>query len=140
MIGAPADTYLEAAYAGDLLFERGGLRVQGEVIARDVHYPGLGMPTLTGFVTDAHDFGFYGIGGYRFDALFNAMPFVYYEDYRPGDHSLFTHVYGGAAGINLRPTPSLVVKAMGSLISITGTGLLGNVDLREFTGEVSWVF
>jgi len=140
MIGVPADTYLEAAYGGDILFERGGLRLQGEVIARDVHYPGQGLPTPAGLVTDSHDFGFYGIAGYRFDWLVNAMPFLYYEDYRPGDHSLFTHVYGEAAGLNFRPTPTLVVKAMGSLISISGMGLLGDVNLREFTGEVSWVF
>jgi len=140
-LGAAPNTYLEAAYGGDAQLDVGKLHVQAEVIARDRHYViGERAASAAGFAPDGRDFGFYGIAGYRLDHLWNVMPFVYYEDYHPTDHTYFSRVRAPAGGLNFRPSPSLVFKAMADWISISGPGLLGDVNIREFTGQVSWVF
>jgi hypothetical protein len=140
--GALPDTYLEAAYGGDAQYNHGALHVQAEVIARDRHYTAGRRPAVAaGFAPDGRDFGFYVLAGYRFDVLWNVMPFAYYEDERPADQTYFSGVVDGNVGLNFRPVPSLVLKVMASYSrSEADVGILAGVSLREYTAQAAWVF
>ncbi|HEY0476563.1 MAG TPA: hypothetical protein VGD37_03515 [Kofleriaceae bacterium] len=140
--GAMPETYLEAAYGADVLFDRGPLHIQAEAMVRERHYP-LGFRTTSGagFAADGRDLGYYAIIGYRFDQLWNVMPFFYHEDYRPSGHGFFERVDGYSAGLNFRPSASTVFKVMGSYVAIpAGQGLLQDLTLRMYTAQASWVF
>src|SRR6185295_4089880 len=99
-------------YGGDVQYDRGPLHLQGEVIAREHHYAdGARAPSAAGFMPDGRDLGFYVLAGYRFDQLWNVMPYFFHEDYRPSDHNTLEYVTADNLGFNFRPTPSLVLKA-----------------------------
>ncbi len=133
-LGAPAETYLEVAYGGDLQFDRGPLHAQGEVILHKRHYEQDGRP-------DERDFGWYVLAGYRFDRLWNVMPFMFIEAERPADHSLFDGAIDANLGLNFRPTPSLVLKLMETYVWFpSGEGLFSDAVIREFEAQACWVF
>jgi hypothetical protein len=77
----PGIAYNEVGYAADVLWTRGGLHAQAEVIGRKVAYlDGERSPAFGGgFSPDSTAFGVYGIVGYRLDRLWNVMPFVMAE-------------------------------------------------------------
>jgi hypothetical protein len=140
--GATPETYLEAAYAGDAQLDRGALHLQTEVIARDRHYTaGQRAAATAGFVPDGRDFGFYVLAGYRFERLWNVMPCVGYEDYRPADHWLFPGSGVEDAGLNFRPTPNLVFKLQATHTRFDdGTGLFAGESTYYYTAQACWVF
>jgi hypothetical protein len=142
MIGAQPETYLEAGYAGDAQFDQGPLHVQAEVIARDRHYAADALAAAApGVVPDSRDFGWYVLAGYRFDRLWNVMPFMFYEDERPGDQSLFSKAIDVNAGLNFRPAPPVVFKVMATYVWFSdGPGLFAGAAIREFQAQASWVF
>lgn len=141
--GLAAETYLEAAYGGDLQYDRGPLHLQGEIIARDRHYPGT-SPTLlspSGGPSDRHELGFYALAGYRFDRMWNVMPFVSLERQNPSDHTLYTQVTGEYVGLNFRPAPSLVFKIQGTRGYFgEGGGLFLHLKNWTLSTQASWVF
>lgn len=144
-VETPAPTYLEAAYGADARFERGPLLLQAEMIARDKHYPAdaLGVAAMsgTGTVPGGRDFGFYVLAGYRFSRLWSIMPFVFAEDEEPADHSVFTRSIDVDVGVNLRPTDSLVLKAMLLYDMFDGhTGLVDGHQLTEINLQAAWAF
>jgi hypothetical protein len=140
--GTPAETYHEAAYGGDAEYDRGPLHLQAEIIARDRHYDeGARAATATGFVPDSRDFGAYVLAGYRFDHLWNVMPFGYYEHYRPADHIYFAGIDGLNLGFNFRPTPALVLKLHFSRVKfVDGPELLGGQVIDFWSTQAAWVF
>lgn len=102
--------YNEASLAGDVKYTNGGFLIQGEVINRDVAYVEPRPANLFGgSAADFRSFGAYGITGYRFEYL-GIMPFFGGEYYNSGNgglgksRALWT-------GINMRPTPRVVLKA-----------------------------
>ena len=145
-VGVPAESYLEAAWGADLQFDRGPLHVQAEYIARDRHYENGNRPlavTGTGFSADGRDLGYYVLAGYRFDRLWNVMPYAYYQDYRPIDSfpTGFSGVKSMDGGLNFRPTPSLVLKAqVNYAVTPPLGGLLDGITIIEYGAQASWVF
>jgi hypothetical protein len=142
-MGAPAETYQEAAYGGDAQFDRGALHVQAEMIVRERHYEvGQRAATAAGFVPDGRDVGYYLLAGYRLDRFWNVMPFAYAEAYRPADHSFTTGGYDLNGGFNFRPAPSLVFKLQTTRIKLNDDGL-GPVSGQAnflYTAQAAWVF
>jgi len=137
--GALPDTYLETAYGGDVQFVRGPLHVQGEIIARDRHHGTAAASLAT--AADGRDFGYYAFAGYRFDRLWNAMPYMLFEEYRPADHTLGEVLRAGNIGFNFRPSSSLVFKVNATWSAISaGMGLLADTTVREFNTQACWVF
>jgi len=140
-LGAAGQTYLERAYGGDIQFDLGALHLQSEVIVRERHYEdGMRTTAPGGFAPDGRDLGGYALIGYRFHQLWNVMPFVYSEINKPSDHTLYERGIAEIAGLNFRPSPSLVLKAVAVHVDAKGTGLFMNGVFREIAFQVSWVF
>ena len=141
--GQMAQTFLEASYGADAQYDRGPLHLQAEVIAREHHYTsGARMASPAGFMPDGRDFGAYGLAGYRFDRMWNVMPFAVYENYEPTDHTLFERVDASTLGLNFRPTGTLVLKTEATYVMFNNDGpaLLAGMKLWLFAGQASWVF
>jgi hypothetical protein len=138
--GAPAPTFLEAAYGGDAQYDRGPLHLQGELIARERHYEdGSRAAGLFGFTPDGRDLGLYLLAGHRFDQLWNAMPYARYEYYAPLEVVVAESIQAWTAGVNLRPSPSLVLKLQGLRAAFRG-GLFADSAFWEYSAQASWVF
>jgi hypothetical protein len=132
MPGAEPETYLEAGVAGDAMYDHGGLHLQAEVVSRDRHYLDR---------TGGRDTGWYVLAGYRFDRLWNVMPFAFYNEEHPADHTFQTDVYDSDVGLNFRPAPSLVFKVMGSYtIFRSGDAYLSGERLYELAAQASCAF
>ena len=140
--GAAEPTYLEAAYAGDLQYDRGGLHLQAEVAARERQYEdGTRAPAVAGFAPDGRDFGYYVLGSYRFDRFWSVTPFAYFEHYSPQDHFLFKKADAINAGLNFRPSPGFVLKLQGLRATFPeGPGLLDGNKIYQYQAQASWVF
>jgi hypothetical protein len=147
--GVPPETYLEAVYGADLQFDRGPLHVQTEYISRDRHYEdGHRQLTVTGsgYNADGRELGYYVLAGYRFDQLWNVMPYAYYQQYRPFDAfgTGFSGVKSLDGGLNFRPSPAMVLKLqLNYARTPTGssaTGLLDRITIIQYGAQASWVF
>lgn len=140
--GGMPETYLEAAYGGDAQYDRGPLHIQGEVIGQDRHYAdGARAASPAGFKPDARAFGWYGVAGYRLDLPWYPTPYVFYNDYWPSDKTYYGRVWGYAGGVNLRPSPTLVLKASVNYAKFSeGQGVLVGGSLVEFMTQAAWVF
>jgi hypothetical protein len=141
-VGGLAPTYREAAYGLDAQYDRGALHAQFEVIARERAFDdGARVTTAAGFTPDLKDTGFYALLGYRFDRLWNVMPFAVYERYEPGDATFFEGIDGFSAGLNFRPTGGLALKLQGNqTLFHDGPELLGGRKIQFFAAQASWVF
>jgi hypothetical protein len=140
--GAMPQTFLEAAYGADAQYDHGPLHLQGELIVRERHFAdGQRSATMAGFTADGRDLGFYLLAGYRFDQLWNVMPFFFHEDYRPTDHTVTSKVRAENFGLNFRPSPSWVLKVGGAYVSFVGDqGLFAHNSLWIYNSQASWVF
>jgi len=108
--------YMESSLAADFKWEYSGFLLQSEAIMNDIVYDDLrpsdpfpppGEPP--GFVPDTRRIGVYGLTGYRFDFL-GIMPFGGLEYYDNGAIFLAkSAAFWG--GLNVRPTPRVVLKA-----------------------------
>lgn len=143
---APPNSYLEAAYGADLQYDRGPLHVQAEYIASERHYED-GQRSLTvagsGFSADGRILGYYVLAGYRFDQLWNVMPYAYYQDYRPidGFSTGFSGLKSLDVGLNFRPSPTLVLKAqVNYAVTAHHDALLDGITIIQYGAQASWVF
>jgi hypothetical protein len=141
MAGAPAETFLEAAYGVDAQLDRGGLHVQTEVIAQEVHYEaGQRVTAGGGFMPDGRSLGAYLLAGYRFNTLWNAMPFSEVSFHHPSD----PEAEGGndiQVGLNFRPNPSLVLKLTIARIALDeGQTFLAGQRFYVYGTQASWMF
>jgi hypothetical protein len=105
----------ELSLGADVKWEYKGLLVQSEAILNDVAYndsvrPQVSIPGVPpGFVPNFRQWGAYGLIGYR-TPFFGVMPWVsseYYLDPLP----VFSKVCDVSGGLNVRPTPRVVLKA-----------------------------
>ena len=145
MPGAAPHSYREESYGGDAQFDHDGLHVQGEVATRRRHYTSVmdaGVDTGgTATTTDISDTGFYILGGYRFNLLWNVMPFSYYQYYKASNESIFSSVNVEALGLNFRPTGSMVFKLQvqrGKLAD--GVGFVAGTIQYTYLTQAAWVF
>ena len=109
--------YSESNIAADLKWTWKGLLVQSEVIVNDLAYdnahrpyqPPFGPGAPAGFLPDFRSFGVYALAGHRFRCL-GLMPWFGWERYDDGAAGANTSAaFWG--GLNLRPTPRVVLKA-----------------------------
>jgi hypothetical protein len=140
--GVTPPSYNERSYGVDAQWDHGALHLQAELIGNDHHYLANARATSAkGFVPDGRQWGVYALAGYRFDRLWNVMPFLMAEYIQPIDDTLYDNITGYSGGLNFRPTSNVILKVMYGLAQSRGTGgLLGDVDIHVFTSQVAWVF
>jgi len=113
VVGVIDAQYDELSLSGDLKWQWGGLLAQGEVIENEVAFTPSGRTTSkTGapaFDSDYRRWGAYGLAGYRF-AFLGVMPYAGIGYYKEGSSSLIPKLWDFWVGLNLRPTPRVVLK------------------------------
>ena len=139
--------YDELSLGADVRWMYGGLHVQGEVMMNEAAYDDKHRPRTVGFdprptfAADYRRVGGYLLLGYRLHWL-NLMPYVM------GEHSSYTNtdlappVWAYSVGLNLRPTPNVVLKtelAYAHFLGLGSTGL-GRDDLPYFGSQAAWAF
>jgi hypothetical protein len=140
-VGATAPSYDERSYGADAQWDRGGLRIQAELIGNDRRYLDSARAISSqGFIPNGRQWGGYALVGYRFDRYWNVMPFTMVEYIQPIDESLYDDITGYSGGLNFRPSSNVILKVMYDYAVSRGTGLLGNVGIQVFTSQIAWVF
>jgi len=139
--------YDELSLGADVRWLWKGLHIQGEVMTNEARYDERYRPRTVGFdpaptfAADYRRIGGYVLIGYRMRWL-NLMPYV------TGEHSSYTNTdlapptWAWSAGLNVRPTPNVTLKAELAIATFEGTGStgLGKDDLPYFGSQVAWAF
>jgi hypothetical protein len=139
--------YDELSLGVDLRWIYGGLHVQGELMTNEARYDERYRPRTVGFdprptfVADYRRVGAYVLAGYRTSWL-NLMPYVLAEYSSYTESDLAPPVRAWSAGLNLRPTPNVVLKAELAIATFDGVGStgLGKDDLSYFGSQIAWAF
>jgi len=109
--------YRELSLAADLKWEWEGLLLQAEAVVNDaVYVPGRRPPDPNqavnpgpaGRAADSRRYGYYGLVAYR-TPFWGIMPYAFAELYNLGAQA--TTVSATRAGLNIRSTPRVVLKA-----------------------------
>lgn len=138
--------YDELALAADLKWERGGFLFQSEAMMNDyayndrvrpASYPKEGVPS--GQLPDGRRGGFYGITGYRFEFL-GVMPWVGGEWFGFGKQDYAPEAGAVMAGLNVRPSPRVVLKAQYSHVFLPNSESIGNPKLNILDLQGAWSF
>jgi hypothetical protein len=133
--------YNEVGYAADVLWTRGGLHAQAEVIGRRIAYVDGARDSSgggAGFAPDSTTFGIYGFVGYRLDRLWNVMPYVMAEHYEPPTNAFVDKADAISAGLNFRPTPSVVLKVQYVDAHLQGPQIAGHI--RALDSQIACLF
>jgi hypothetical protein len=139
--------YDELSLGADVRWLWKGLHVQAEVMTNEARYDERYRPRTVSFdptpafAADYRRVGGYALLGYRTPWL-GLMPYV------TGEHSSYTNTdlapptWAWSLGVNLRPTPNVVLKAELGAATFVGTGStgLGKDDLSYFGSQVAWAF
>lgn len=139
--------YDELSLGADIRWLYKDLHVQGEVMTNEARYDERYRPRTIGFdpkptfAADYRRIGGYLLIGYR-TRFFNLMPYV------TGEHSSYTNTdlappaWAWSAGVNLRPTPNVVLKAELAIATFEGVGStgLGKDDLPYVGTQAAWAF
>lgn len=139
--------YDELSYGVDLRWLWKGVHLQAELMCNEAAFEDKNRPATIGFnprptfAADYRRLGTYALLGYRIEPI-NLMPYAMIE------HSTFTSsdlappivVYTG--GLNLRPTPNVVLKAELAYADFDGTGStgLGQDNMAYFGTQAAWAF
>lgn len=120
----------ELAFAGDVKWTLRGAHLQAELVHAQNAYKEGGRPAL---VPDRANWGTYVLAGYRIPRI-ELMPFVTYQ--RQDDEYLDLQAF--AYGLNYRPLPELVLKAM----VMHGRGDWGGIDAEfvQLDMQIAWAF
>ena len=132
----------EAAIGMDASWDHGGLHLQGELLAQRRWYLEGKRPMRgTGLATDGNAWGTYALAGYRFASLWNVMPYLMVERYRPFDPALFEGVRAATGGLNFRPAASVVLKAQYIVARFdAGEGAFAASNIQIVQLQTAWVF
>lgn len=139
--------YDELSLGADVRFLWKGLHVQGEAMMNEARYddryrpPSFGFDPRPTFAADYRRWGGYLLTGYR-TSFYGLMP------YAMGEYSSYTNTdlappsWAWSAGVNIRPTPNVVLKAELALATFQGVGStgLGSQDLSYFGTQAAWAF
>jgi hypothetical protein len=139
--------YDELSLGADVRWIYEGLHVQGELMTNEARYDERYRPRTVGFdpkptfSADYRRIGGYLLLGYRTRFL-NLMPYVM------GEHSSYTNTdlapptWAWSGGVNLRPTPNVVLKAELAIATFDGVGStgLGKDDLPYVGTQAAWAF
>jgi hypothetical protein len=116
--------------------------VQGEVIENEVAYTPSGRtvstsPGLAAFNSDYRRWGAYGLAGYRF-AFLGAMPYTAAGYYKEGSPSWIPKLWDFWLGLNLRPTPRVVLKIQYTYVHFYINS--PTPDAKMVTAQTAWSF
>jgi hypothetical protein len=133
----------EFSLSADLKWQWRGLLAQGELIENEVAYlPGgrtkSPIPGSASFDADYRRWGVYGLVGYRFPFL-GVMPYGGGGYYKQGSSSWVPEVADFWCGLNLRPTPRVVLKLQYTHAQFYNT-TLSTTGMRLITAQTAWSF
>jgi len=139
--------YQELSLGGDVKWEWRHLLVQGEAIVNETHYARGGRPRAQvvqppqGFQADYRRWGAYALAGYR-TPFVQTMPYFMLQYAYAPDNPLIPPILGAQFGLNVHPTPAVVLKLELTLTHFSGPGStgLGLVPLRILATQVAWAF
>jgi hypothetical protein len=146
--GAPAmvdvidSQYDELSLSADLKWQLGGLLVQSEVIGNQVAYTPSGrtvstVPGPPAFDSDYLRWGVYGLAGYRF-AFLGVMPYGSAGYYKEGSPSWIPELWYFLVGLNLRPTPRVVLKLQYDYVHFYLD--MPSPNAKMLTAQTAWSF
>lgn len=140
--------YQELSLGADLKWQYKHLLVQGEVIMNEVKYDRNGgrprAPVVAppfGLEPDYRRWGAYGLVGYR-TPFIQTMPYYMLQYAYAPDNPEIPPVIASQFGLNIHPTPAVVLKAELTLAHFYAPGStgLGRSPLRVLAGQVAWAF
>lgn len=139
--------YQELSLGADLKWEWKHLLVQGEAIVNQVKFAAGGRPRVqnlappNGFQPDYQRWGYYGMVGYR-TPFIQTMPYVMVQYAFSPDDPIVPPIFAVQFGLNVRPTPAVVLKTELTLTHFGGPGSagLGLSPLRIWGSQVAWAF
>jgi hypothetical protein len=139
-------SYQELSLGADAKLLWKGLHVQGEFMMNEAAYDDNNRPQTVGFdptptfIADYRRIGAYLLVGYR-------LPWLTLMPYAMAQHNTFTNsdavgpVTCWTGGLNVRPTPNVVLKAELGIARFSGRGSTGlGDDLPEFGAQIAWAF
>ncbi len=139
--------YQEFSFGADLKWQYKHWLVQSEYIMNEVAYENGGRPRVQvfkppqGFDSDYRRWGIYGLIGYRTHFI-QTMPYVVVQYVYAPDNPVIPPILGAQVGLNIRPTPAVVLKLEYSDTHFYGPGSigLGLSPLRILASQVAWAF
>jgi hypothetical protein len=139
--------YQELSLGADLKWQWRHLLVQSEAIVNDAHFAEGGRPRLSvllppqGFQADYRRWGVYGLVGYR-TPFIETMPYFMLQYVYAPDNPVIPPILGAQMGLNIHPTPAVVLKAEFTVTHFYGPGSigLGNSPLTILNSQVAWAF
>lgn len=139
--------YQEFSLGADLKWQWKRWLVQSEFIMNEATFEEGGRPRVDalkppqGFQPDYRRWGAYGLVGYRTQIL-QTMPYVIVQYMYAPNTPVAPPALGAQLGLNIRPTPAVVLKLELTLTHFTGPGSigLGNSPLRLLATQVAWAF
>lgn len=141
--------YQELTVTTDVKWELGGALVQAEAGRNETAYGDVRPPAFGtkpgvpfGLTPDAVKQGFYVLGGYRIAALWNTMPFVGGEYMHYGQQANVPAAGSYWVGLNIRPTPRVVLKAQFSRVFFDSSPTFELVlpTFYKLETQVAWSF
>jgi hypothetical protein len=139
--------YQELSLAGDLKWQWRHLLVQSEIMMNQVAYAPGGRPRVQvvappqGFQADYRRWGAYGLIGYR-TPFIQTMPYFELQYAVVPENPQIPPTLGTQFGLNIHPTPAVVLKVELSLLHFSGAGStgLGLSPLRLAATQIAWAF
>ncbi|HVJ17348.1 MAG TPA: hypothetical protein VM686_18100 [Polyangiaceae bacterium] len=139
--------YDEFSLAGGVRFRYEGLHVQSEIVMNEVAFDDRYRPESVGIdsqyhaVPDYRRWGAYGLIGYRTPWL-GLMPYFMYQFNSFADQEMNDPGHGFTPGVNMRPTPNVVLKVEYCYAPFDGPGSFGinKEPLQMFATQAAWAF
>ena len=139
--------YQELSLGADLKWQYKRWLVQSEAIMNEVHFSADGRPRALvvsppfGYEPDYRRWGAYGLFGYRTKFL-QTMPYFGMQYTYAPDNPQIPTILGTQLGLNVRPTPAVVLKLEYSFAKFYSDGStgLGRYPLRILATQVAWAF
>jgi hypothetical protein len=139
--------YDELSLGADARLLWKGLHLQCEVMSNEAAYDDEARPRVVGFdpaptfAADYRRLGAYVLAGYRTPWL-GLMPYAIWEHSTYTNNDFAPPVTAWTAGLNVRPTPNVVLKAEASAASFSGVGStgLGHEGLEYVGTQAAWAF
>jgi hypothetical protein len=139
--------YEELSLAAELRFRLGDLVVQSEAIMNEVAFDdryrpeSIGIDAVYHAKPDYRRWGTYGLIAYRTPWI-GLMPYFMYQYNSFADQEMNDGGHGFTPGLNMRPTPNVVLKVEYTYAPFDGPGSFGiNEDpLQMFATQAAWAF
>ena len=139
--------YEEFSFGADLKWQWKRLLLQGEFIMNESSFAADARPRAVqlrpphGFQPDYRRWGAYSLVGYR-THIVQTMPYVMVQYVYAPEQPIVPPVLGVQVGLNIRPTPAVVLKLELSAVHFGGPGSagLGLTPLRLLASQVAWAF